>query len=38
MELALLFKVETLKGKFLVVAGESAIIFPLQNFLPYGTY
>ena len=30
MELALLFKVETLEGKFLAVAGESAKIFPLR--------
>ena len=36
MELALLFKVETLKGDFLAVAGESAKLFPLQNFALYG--
>ena len=34
--LVLLFKVETLKGKFLAVAGKPAKIFPLQNFALYG--
>ena len=34
-ELALLFKVETLKGKFLAVTDKSAKIFPLQNFALY---
>ena len=33
MEFALLFKVETLEGKFLAVASKSAKIFPLQNYL-----
>ena len=36
MELALLFKVEILEGKFLAAAGEFAKIFPLQNFALYG--
>ena len=31
MELALLFKVETLEGKFLAIAAKSAKMFPLQN-------
>ena len=38
MELALLFKMETLEGKFLAVVGESAKstkVFPLQNFALY---
>ena len=36
MQLALLFKVETLEGKFLAVASKSAKIFPLQNFALFG--